>query len=210
VFNRNSEKVIEPGKSLYEDIKGKWRELQFKNENPIVLELACGRGEYTIGFARGKPDSNFIGIDIKGSRLWAGAKIADADNLRNAAFLRIQMHQLDDFFAPNEVDEIWIIHPDPRPKKRDIRRRLTNPRYLDQYKNILKPGAQLHLKTDNTLFFDYTLEVLHNRSDVFDLASTYDLDNSTFLPEHLGIKTRYELMFREEGEKIKYLKFRFR
>ena len=155
-------------------------------------------------------DSNFIGVDIKGSRLWAGAKIADADNLVNAAFLRIQMHQLDEFFAPDEVDEIWIIHPDPRPKKRDIRRRLTNDRYLDQFKNILKPRAELHLKTDNTPFFEYTLEVLRNRSDVVDLVSTYDLDNSTFLPDHMGIKTRYELMFREEGEKIKYLKFRFK
>ena len=194
---------------MFINIKGRWRVSQFKNDNPVVLELGCGRGEYTIGFARQITHKNFIGIDIKGSRLWAGAKIADDEDLINAAFLRIQLHQLDDFFEEEEVDQIWIIHPDPRPKKRDIRRRLTNPRYLDLYKKILKTGGELHLKTDNSAFFEYTLEILESRSDVYDLESTTDLDNSSYLPDHLGIQTRYEHIFRDEGEKIKYLKFRF-
>lgn len=207
--NAQSNKVIEPGKELYSKIKGKWKEKQFRNENPIVLEIACGRGEYTIGLARLFPEKNFIGIDIKGSRLWAGAKIADEENLNNAAFLRTQMHLLETFFDENEAAEIWIIHPDPRPKKRDIRRRLTSPRYLEMYKKIMLPGGTIHLKTDSASLFDYTLEVLINRNDIQNLEFTDDLDCSPYLEDHYGIRTRYEQMFKEEGKSIKYLKFTF-
>ena len=207
--NEQSDKVIQVGKPKFTSIKGKWRQEHFGNNNPLVLEVACGRGEYSISFARIHPEKNFIGIDLKGNRIWAGAKIADLENLNNVAFLRTQMHQLLDFFESNEVDEIWIIHPDPRPKKRDIRRRLTSPRYLDMYKIITKPASWIHLKTDSTSLFEYTLEVLKGRNDVINLEFTSDLDKSPFLVDHHGIQTRYELMFREEGAKIKYLKFQF-
>lgn len=207
--NEKSEKVIQVGKPEYSVIKGKWRELHFRNDNPIVLEVACGRGEYTTGFARLFPEKNFIGIDLKGSRIWAGAKTADTEDLNNAAFLRTQMHQLLDFFEGSEVNEIWIIHPDPRPKKRDIRRRLTSPRYLDMYKHILTKGGWVHLKTDSDSLFEYTLETLSQRKDINELTYTDNLDQSEFLKDHHGIQTRYELMFREEGERIKYLKFHF-
>lgn len=207
--NNQTVKVIQAGKPIYNTIKGNWRKLQFKNNNPIILEIACGRGEYTIGFARLFADRNFVGIDLKGSRLWAGAKIADNENLTNAAFLRTQMHMLEDFFEENEVDEIWIIHPDPRPKKSDTRRRLTSPRYMEIYKRIIKQGGWIHLKTDSTSLYEYSLEVLMDRPDIHGLLHTDNLDQSPYLSDHHGIKTRYELMFRVEGENIKYLKFQF-
>lgn len=207
--NNNSNKVVQIGKPLFDKIKGNWAQLQFKNQNPITLEVACGRGEYAIGFARNFPGRNFVGIDLKGSRIWAGARTADVEGLDNAAFLRIQMHQLLDFFEDNEASEIWIIHPDPRPKKRDIRRRLTSPRYLDMYKQVLIPNGWIHLKTDSDSLFEYTMETLKARSDITSLVHTDDLDHSEMLQDHLGIKTRYEMMFREEGAKIKYLKFQF-
>ena len=208
--NSRSEKVIQSGKPIYKTIKGNWRKLHFKNDNPITLEIACGRGEYTIGLARLFPAKNFVGIDLKGSRLWAGAKIAEKENLQNAAFLRTQMHMLEDFFEESEADEIWIIHPDPRPKKRDIRRRLTSPRYLDMFKRIIRSGGWIHLKTDSPSLFEYSLEILVNRADIRNLIQTDNLDKSPYLPDHHGIETRYELMFRTEGESIKYLKFQFR
>lgn len=201
--------VIEPSKASYESIRGKWRPDYFKNPNPITLELACGRGEYTIGLARLFPAYNFIGVDIKGERIWKGSTIALQENLTNAAFLRAHILMIESFFAPGEVNEIWLTFPDPRPRKRDVKRRLTSPRYLDTYKRLLQRDGFVRLKTDNTQLFEYTREQLSEQNDIADLAFTADVYNSDLKKECFDIKTRYEQEFTEKGEKIKYLRFRF-
>ena len=207
--NDQSDYVIQPGKDIFENIKGKWRETYFRNDNPLILELACGRGEYTIGLARVFPERNFVGVDIKGPRIWRGMKIAEEKSLRNVGFLRGHIQNLEDFFEENEVDGIWITFPDPRPKGRDERRRLTHERFLEMYGKILKPGGWLCLKTDNEGLFDYSLEVLSNWNNVLDLEYTSDLYNSELLKDHYGIKTTYEKKYLEDEIPIKYLKFRF-
>jgi tRNA (guanine-N7-)-methyltransferase len=201
--------VIEPTKPLYQTIRGVWSAEYFKNTNPITLELACGRGEYTIGLARLFPDKNFIGVDIKGERIWKGSTIALEEKLSNAAFLRTHILLIENFFQPAEVSELWLTFPDPRPRKRDIKRRLTSPRFLDLYKRLLQPGGFVRLKTDNTQLFEYTLEQLHLRTDILDLAYTADVYHSELEKECFDIKTRYEQEFSQKGEKIKYLRFRF-
>lgn len=208
--NRESPYVIEPGKTLYEKIKGKWREIQFKNNHPLVLEVACGRGEYTTGLARHFPEKNFVGVDIKGDRIWAGNKTARTEKLENAAFLRTQMHFLDRFFDENEVDDIWLTFPDPRPKRSDERRRLTFPRYMDLYKKILNPAGWFFFKTDNTGLFEYTLGLFEEkRVKVKNLSYTFDLYSSEMREEHFGIVTKYEKIWTEKGSRIKYMKFQF-
>lgn len=201
--------VIERSKDTYETIKGNWRETFFHNLQPITLELACGRGEYSVNLAKAFPDRNFIGVDIKGERIWKGSTLAVEQNLTNVAFLRTPILLIENFFAVGEVDEIWITFPDPRPRKRDIKRRLTSPRYLDAYKRLVKPGSYIRLKTDNTGLFEYTLETVQERSDIYDLRWTRDLYEDQLRPECFDIKTRYEEQFTALGEKIKYLRFHF-
>ena len=201
--------VVEPSKPSYETIKGKWRKNFFKNPNPLTLELACGRGEYTIGLAKLFPNRNYIGVDIKGERIWKGSTIALEEQLDNAAFLRTQILMIENFFSPGEVNEIWLTFPDPRPRKRDIKRRLTSPRFMEIYKSLLEAGGYARLKTDNTQLFEYTLEQLQLRSDIYDLEFTADVYNSDLKKECFDIKTRYEQEFSQKGEKIKYLRFRF-
>ncbi|MEQ8362913.1 MAG: tRNA (guanosine(46)-N7)-methyltransferase TrmB [Cyclobacteriaceae bacterium] len=201
--------VLEPGKELYFNIKGNWNKIQFKNDNPITIELACGRGEYSVGMAELFPGRNFVGIDVKGDRIWKGSTWAVEKKLENVAFLRAQIHTLENFFNENEVAEIWLTFPDPRPKKRDIKRRLSNNRFLNLYKKVLKPDGLFRLKTDNTDLFDFTLEELRERNDISDLQTTFDVYQSEFKDEVLGIKTRYEEMFAKKGETIKYLRFKF-
>ncbi|HNP96715.1 MAG TPA: tRNA (guanosine(46)-N7)-methyltransferase TrmB [Cyclobacteriaceae bacterium] len=201
--------VLEPGKELYFDIKGNWNKTYFKNNNPITLELACGRGEYTIGMAERFPDRNFIGIDIKGDRIWKGSTWAVEKQLTNVAFLRTQILMIGNFFEDGEVDEIWLTFPDPRPKKRDIKRRLSNNSFLDLYKKTLRAGGTFRLKTDNTALFEFTLEQLEARQDITNLKVTHDVYNSDLASEVMDIKTRYELMFASKGETIKYLRFEF-
>ena len=210
-FRQNAERrnVIEPGKPIFEQIKGKWHILYFHNQHPITVELGCGRGEYTVGLARSFPERNFVGVDIKGARIWKGSKIADEENIENVAFLRVHILEIECFFEAAEVDEIWITFPDPRPKKGDAKRRLTHPRFLDLYKKIVRKGGKVHLKTDNQLLFEYTLEVLQQRDDVYELIYTFDLYYSDLLPLHHGLQTRYEQLFIEEGKTIKYLQFVF-
>lgn len=203
------ENVIEPGKELYLQVKGKWKESYFKNQNPMTVELACGRGEYSVGLAKRFPDQNFVGVDLKGDRLWKGSTWAFEDGLKNVGFLRTQILNIEAFFESGEIDEIWLTFPDPRPRKRDIKRRLTSPRFLNMFKNILKEGGWFRFKTDNSGLFDYTLEELGQRTDVVDLKSTHDLYSSDLREECFDIKTRYEEMFTAEGEKIKYLRFKF-
>ncbi len=202
--------VVCPEKDIYSDIKGKWRDYQFKNENELVLELACGRGEYTVGLAKVFPHKNFVGIDIKGDRIWVGSTQAIDEKLSNAAFLRTQIQFLTRFFENGEVDEIWITFPDPRPKLRDEKHRLTNDFYLDIYKQVLKPEGYINFKTDNTPLFDYSLAVIDARKDVKNLVYTRDLYISEYNNLHYGIKTKYEQKFFDLGEDIKYLKFQFK
>jgi tRNA (guanine-N7-)-methyltransferase len=201
--------VIERSKEIYENIKGNWRDYYFKNNNPITVELACGRGEYTTGLAALFPERNFIGVDIKGERIWKGSTLALEQKLDNVAFLRAPILLIENFFSAGEIDEVWITFPDPRPRKRDIKRRLTCPRYLDIYKRLLKPGDYLRLKTDNTSLFLYTLEDVKSRNDVHDLVYTDNVYESEYRRECFDIKTKYEQQFATKGETIKYLRFRF-
>jgi tRNA (guanine-N7-)-methyltransferase len=202
--------VIEPGKEIYEKIKGKWRADYFKNEQPLTVELACGRGEYSVGMARLFAERNFIGVDMKGDRIWKGSTWAVDENLKNVGFLRTQILNIESFFDTDEIDEIWLTFPDPRPRKRDIKRRLTSPRFLEMYKRLLKADGWFRLKTDNTNFYLYTLEEVQQRNDIVDLKFTDDVYQSEMRPECFDIKTRYEEMFAAKGEKIKYLRFRFK
>ncbi len=206
--NALRENIIEPGKPLFENMKGCWSQY-FKNENPITVELTCGRGEYTVGLARLFPERNYIGVDVKGDRIWKGSGIAIEEGLKNVAFLRTHILELDNFFAPHEVSEIWITFPDPRPKDRDEKRRVTHARYIDLYKNLISHDGWVRLKTDNTGLFEYTLEVLKQRDDIKDLEYTSDLYHSELRPDCHEIRTRYEEKFSAEGHDIKYLKFRF-
>jgi tRNA (guanine-N7-)-methyltransferase len=202
--------VIEPSKQIYKEIKGNWKQKYFKNENPITLELACGRGEYTIGLAKLFPERNYIGVDIKGERIWKGSSRAEEEKLPNVAFLRTQILLIENFFEAGEVDEIWMTFPDPRPRKRDIKRRLTSARFIDLYKTLTRSGSFIRLKTDNTALFEYTLEEMQGRHDIDDFRYTSDIYNSDLRPECFDIKTRYEEEFAGKGETIKYLRFRFK
>jgi len=187
-------------------LKGKWKEEFFKNHNPITLELGCGKGEYTISLSRRFPDRNFIGIDIKGARIWKGAKTALTENLKNVAFLRTPIELIESFFAQNEIDEIWITFPDPQIKKRRIKKRLTSARFLNTYQKIVSPKSRVHLKTDNKIMYDYTrnMIVYNNLSLVF---STEDLYAEPGADPVLSITTFYEQQFLEQNVPIKYLSF---
>lgn len=209
-FEENTEKqnLLEPGKPLYETIKGQWHTAYFQNTNPIVLELACGRGEYTTGLAAIIPSRNFVGVDVKGDRLWKGAVVAESQGLTNVAFLRAQVELLENFFVAGEAAEIWITFPDPREKDRHEKRRLTHPRYLTVYKNILGPDKLIHFKTDNADLFEYTLQVLKEQP-VKDVLYTHDLYHSDLTRFHYGIKTRYEQKYVADGLNIHYLQFKF-
>ncbi len=190
-------------------LKGKWHKEYFKNDNPIVLELGCGKGEYTVGLAKRYPNKNFIGVDIKGNRIWTGAKTAIENKMNNVAFIRTRIDFIDACFADNEVDEIWITFPDPQPQKTRTRNRLTNMMFITRYQKILKKGGCINLKTDNEPFYDYTREVIEeNKFEVLD--STNDLYGDTKERDEVltSIKTYYEKLFSDKGFKICYLKYR--
>ena len=190
------------------ELKGRWREEVFGNSNPLVLELGCGKGEYAVGMGRQYPDKNFIGIDIKGARMWTGAKQATEEGLSNVAFLRTSIHLLPEFFAPGEVDEIWITFPDPQMSK--PRKRLTGTRFLDLYRSILAPQAPVRLKTDSPFLYTYTREsVSHNNLPL--IAATSDLYSdipaSRLDPEIADIHTYYENQWLSRGLTTKYIAF---
>lgn len=194
-------------------MRGKWKKDFFRNDYPIVLELACGRGEYAVGMGQKFKNKNFLGVDIKGARLWKGAKTALDQNLTNVGFLRTRIDFIEAFFEPGEVDEIWITFPDPQPQKNRARKRLTNKMFIERYARFLKPGGIVHLKTDSDFFFDYTMEQIEEHN--YELVScTYDLYGE--LVENLDadtrdileIKTYYEKLFTERGHVIKYCKFK--
>lgn len=206
LHNSLADNVIERGKPLYTSIKGKWRQDYFKNDHPIVLELACGKGEYTTGLAAVYPEKNFIGIDIKGDRIQRGSKRAMDNGLNNVAFLRAGIQYLDEFFEEGEVDEIWLIHPDPQPKDKDEKKRLTNAHFLSLYGIYLKKGGLFRLKTDNPFLYEYSLGSIGEHADYSIIEHTDDLYHSPLLEEHHGIKTHYEQLFVEKGFTINYIK----
>ncbi|MCB0736666.1 MAG: tRNA (guanosine(46)-N7)-methyltransferase TrmB [Bacteroidetes bacterium] len=187
------------------ELKGKWN-THFKNDNPIVLELACGKGHYTLAMGRMFPNKNFIGIDIKGTRLWTGGKTAYEEGLSNVCFTRMVIEQIDEFFAPGEVDEIWITFPDPQPKNE--RRRLTHPLFLEKYKTALKPNGWVHLKTDNTMLFEFTIGVLAGMNVKPEKVTRNLYLSDLYQDPILQIKTYYESLWNEQGSNIKYTKFR--
>ena len=189
------------------DLKGKWQEKHFKNKNPITLELACGRGEYTLALAQKYPHRNFIGVDIKGARIWKGAKIALAKKLDNVAFLRTRIELIAAFFEEAEIDEIWITFPDPFLRKSKRNRRLTAPNFLNHYRKILKKSGVIHLKTDETVLSEFTLEVLAEDSQATIIYQDDDIYASSLPLEELEVKTYYEKMHLEKGRKIKYIRF---
>lgn len=186
------------------DLKGNWNELHFKNNNPITLELACGGGEYTVAMAEKYPDRNFIGIDIKGARIWKGATKAIESGLDNVAFCRIRIEQIAYFFGAEEVDEIWITFPDPFYKKE--RRRLTHPNLLNTYRKILKKNGIVHLKTDDDMLFEFTMEMLEQEK-IEVIYSDNNIYNKALYHNDLEIKTYYEAMHLRKEKTIKYVKF---
>lgn len=209
-FRENTERrnVVEPGKPVINDIKGNWRAF-FGNQHPVTFELGCGKGAYTVGLARLYPDQNFVGVDVKGARLWVGSAQAEEEALTNVAFLRIRLLDIDQYVAPGEAAALWITFPDPRPRDRDAKRRITSARFMDLYRQILQSGGTLHLKTDNQLLFDFTLAGLHERDDVLELEHTHDLYASSLYGVEQQITTDYEQKFRTQGKKICYLRFTF-
>jgi tRNA (guanine-N7-)-methyltransferase len=196
------------------ELKGKWREKHFKNDLPIVLELGCGKGEYSVGLGKKYPNKNFIGVDIKGNRMWVGAKEALETEMNNIAFLRARIDFIEAMFGENEVDEIWITFPDPHVREGKEKKRLTSPRFLNRYKKFLKPNGIIHLKTDSQMLHSYTLSVIEeNKYPLIDATNDLygekidALDDDT--QDILSIKTHYETLFSNDGYDITYLKFRF-
>ena len=186
-------------------MKGKWRETMFRNSNPIVLELGCGKGEYTVALAERFPEKNYIGIDIKGARLWKGAKYATRQGLGNVAFVRTRVEFIESLFAEAEIDEIWITFADPQEKK--ARKRLTHPRFLERYRRILAPDGIVHLKTDSRLLHNFTLETARcNGMSV--LEHNEDIYGSGRADQLLSIQTFYEKNFLAQGVPITYLAFK--
>ncbi|MBQ9077257.1 MAG: tRNA (guanosine(46)-N7)-methyltransferase TrmB [Muribaculaceae bacterium] len=185
-------------------LRGQWGKEYFRNDNPIVLELGCGKGEYAVGLARKFPDKNFIGIDIKGARMWTGARQAETAKLKNVAFLRTNIELLPHFFAEDEVAEIWITFPDPQMKKE--RKRLTSTRFLELYRQVMVAGGIVHLKTDSPFLYTYThLLAEHNRLET--IVDTDDLYHSDAVSDILGIRTFYEQQWLDRGLTIKYISF---
>jgi tRNA (guanine-N7-)-methyltransferase len=194
--------LLENGLSL----KGKWHKEFFKNDNPIVLELGCGKGEYTVGLGEQFPDKNFIGIDIKGARMWRGARTATDNKMSNIGFLRTHIEMITNCFAKGEVSEIWITFPDPQIKYRRRKKRLTAPDMLEMYREVLTDDAVIHLKTDSQFLHGYTLGIIEGYGHKV-LDSSYDIDRQKPDNKLLQIRTNYEGIFRDKGMTITYIKF---
>ena len=189
------------------EFKGAWNSF-FKNDNPIVLELGCGKGEYTVGLAKLNPDKNYIGIDIKGARFWRGAKTALEEGLTNVAFIRTQIELVDDLFVSGEVSEIWITFPDPQIKYKRTKHRMTNEAFLKKYQKILKTNGLVHLKTDSEFMHGYTLGLLHGLGYTVEYSNHNVYNNEGSPEEVLKIQTFYENQYLEKRKPITYIKFR--
>lgn len=202
LFQYNYEQLI----NLPFELKGRWKEDFFLNDHPITLELGCGKGEYTVGLAERYPGRNFIGFDIKGARLWKGLTMAREKGLGNVAFVRTKIDNINFFFESEEVSEIWITFPDPQPQLSRARKRLTSPLFLDRYRGILKPGGIIHLKTDSDLLYEYTLEVIREKS----LPLHYHTNDLYAIGDEMEVKsirTYYEQIWLSQGLTIKYIRF---
>lgn len=189
------------------ELKGNWKKGFFSNNNPLILELGCGKGEYTIGMARERPLINFLGIDIKGARMWKGAGTAIKESITNVGFVRTRIELIESFFATDEVDEIWITFPDPQLKKRRNKKRLTGSRFLNYYRSFLKKEGLIHLKTDSRELYDYTLSLI-SKNNLEIVRNTSDLYSEENLNDTLKIRTHYEQMFLDEGREITYVCFK--
>ena len=187
-------------------MQGNWHK-QFGNNNPITLELACGKGEYTVGLSQLNPNRNFIGVDVKGNRIWVGAKKANQQSLTNAAFLRTQIDKIHEYFEPGEVEEIWLTFPDPQLRTSRAKKRLTHPKFLELYQHFLIPNGTIHLKTDSPVLYNFTKLVLelHNLKAEIDLDNVHQTKHN--IPE-LEIKTHYEGLDIAQSNRIHYLRFR--
>ena len=204
--------VIQPTREALVDanfsLKGKWCSSFFKNNNPLVLELGCGKGEYTVGLAKRYPYKNFIGIDIKGARFWRGAKTAIEDQMPNVAFIRTQIELIEFIFAKNEVDEIWITFPDPQIKYKRTKHRLTNATFLQRYKNVLNNTGVVHLKTDSEFMHGYTLGLLHGLGHEVEYAN-HDVYRQEGSPDEVTeIQTYYEETYLAKDKAITYIRFK--
>ncbi len=210
--NESFSNVIQPEREQLTsgsfELKGNWNTKFFKNNHPIVLELGCGKGEYTVALAKKNPSKNFIGIDIKGARFWRGAKTALDENLTNVAFIRTQIELIEFLFSENEVSEIWITFPDPQIKYKRTKHRLTNQDFLNRYKKVLSPQGFIHLKTDSEFMHGYTLGLLHGLGQEI-LYAHHDVYSNEYSPKEVtGIQTFYEKQYLEVGKKITYIAFK--
>ena len=213
-FNENNtfHNVFQPKREELVDavypLKGQWNQQFFKNNNPLVLELGCGKGEYTVGLAERYPNKNFIGIDIKGARFWRGAKTAVENKMPNVAFIRAQIELIEQLFETNEVDEIWITFPDPQIKYKRTKHRMTNATFLKRYKNILNETGIVHLKTDSEFMHGYTLGLLHGQGHEVQYAN-HDVYRQEGSPEEVtAIQTFYENQYLEKQKAITYIRFK--
>lgn len=192
------------------ELKGEWRKKFFKNDNPLVLELGCGKGEYSVALAQKYPEKNFIGIDIKGARFWRGAKTAIEEHIGNVAFLRTQIELLTYAFADNEVDEIWITFPDPQIKYKRTKHRMTNAKFLENYKKVLNPNGVVNLKTDSEFMHGYTLGLLHGSGHEV-LYANHDVYKQEGSPEEVtAIQTFYEDQYLKDDKAITYIRFKIK
>ena len=212
--NETFDNVFQPTRSQLVDMdyqyKGQWNAQVFKNNNPIVLELGCGKGEYTVALAKKYPNKNFIGIDIKGARFWRGAKTAVEEDIPNAAFIRTQIELIEYVFAENEVDEIWITFPDPQIKYKRTKHRMTNSEFLKRYKKVLKPDGVMNLKTDSEFMHGYTLGLLHGEGHEV-LYANNDVYRQEGSPEEVtSIQTFYEGQYLEQNKPITYIRFKIK
>ena len=210
--NETFHNVIQPTREALVDanfsLKGKWCSSFFKNNNPLVLELGCGKGEYTVGLAKRYPNKNFIGIDIKGARFWRGAKTAIEDQMPNVAFIRTQIELIEFIFAENEVDEIWITFPDPQIKYKRTKHRLTNAEFLQRYKNVLNNTGVVHLKTDSEFMHGYTLGLLHGLGHEVEYANHDVYRKEGSQEEVTEIQTYYEETYLAKDKAITYIRFK--
>ncbi|MCQ2374863.1 MAG: tRNA (guanosine(46)-N7)-methyltransferase TrmB [Salinivirgaceae bacterium] len=202
--------VVQPLVTAYSqtdhELKGHWHEKMFGNNNPIVLELGCGKGEYTVGLARRFPNKNFIGVDIKGARIWRGAKTSNEEQMKNVAFLRTRIETITSYFAENEISEIWVTFPDPQLKKRREKKRLTSNVFLSLYQKLLVDNGLVNLKTDSQFLYLYTVATAECNGLEID-HKTADLYSEPWLDDVLSIKTYYEQLHIDAGTKISYLSF---
>lgn len=205
-FSEEAGNVVQSGKPLYTEIKGNWNKLYFNNDGPIVVELACGKGEYTVGLGRKFPEKNFIGVDIKGDRIARGSALATEENLTNVAFLRAGIQYSQEFFDEGELSEIWLVHPDPQVRDRNEKYRLTNPAFLSKYAGFIKKGGMFYLKTDSDFLYEYSLATIGESPAFRIVEHTADLYQSHLLDEHHGVRTHYEGIFTAKGYTIKYIK----